>query len=121
MTPENPILHYMESELFEDELDDNGHTSSKVRFRIMADCFYVLVRYYLRVDGVLVRIYDTRIFHDFKTNEILREFWYKEATYDELRQKGFDLGSEWGLDPNQADKVFASLELKKRVIDKVSF
>jgi type 2A phosphatase activator TIP41 len=121
LTPENPILHYMETEFFEDELDDNGHTSSKVRFRIMADWFYVLVRYYLRVDGVLVRIFDTRIFHDFKTNEILREFWYKEATYDELKQKEFDLGSEWGLDPNQADKVFAFLELKKRVMDKITF
>jgi hypothetical protein len=37
LTPANPIIHYMEVELFEDELDDNGHTSSKVRFRIMKD------------------------------------------------------------------------------------
>ena len=121
LTPENPILHYMEVELFEDELEDCGHTSSKVRFRIMKDCFYALVRYYLRVDGVVVRILDTRIFHDFSTNHILREFWYKESTYDELRAKHFDLGSEWGLDPNQADRIFNSLELKYRVRDKVSF
>jgi type 2A phosphatase activator TIP41 len=44
------------------------------RFRIMNDCFFVLHRYYLRVDEVLVRIYDTRIFHSFGSNEILREF-----------------------------------------------
>lgn len=37
LTPANPIQHYMELELFEDELDDCGHTSSKVRFRIMKD------------------------------------------------------------------------------------
>lgn len=121
LTPANPIQHYMELELFEDELDDCGHMTSKVRFRIMKDCFYALVRYYLRVDGVLVRVLDTRIFHDFSTNEILREFWYKEATYDELRAKNFDLGSEWGLDPNQADRIFNSLSLKKRVLDKVTF
>lgn len=37
LTPANPIIKYMECELFEDELDDCGHTSSKVRFRIMED------------------------------------------------------------------------------------
>ena len=121
LTPENPIVHYMEIEMFEDELEDCGHTMSKVRFRIMKDCFYALVRYYVRVDGVIVRILDTRIFHDFSTNEILREFWYKEATYQELRDKHFDLSSEWGLDPNQADRVFNSLELKYRTKDKVTF
>lgn len=121
LTPENPIVHYMEIEMFEDELEDCGHMMSKVRFRIMKDCFYALVRYYLRVDGVVVRILDTRIFHDFETNHIIREFWHKEATYDELRAKHFDLGSEWGLDPNQADRVFNSLELKFRVRDKISF
>ncbi|CAI2375410.1 unnamed protein product [Moneuplotes crassus] len=121
LTPENPILHYMEIEMFEDELEDCGHTMSKVRFRIMKDCFYALVRYYLRVDGVIVRILDTRIFHDFETNHIIREFWHKEATYDELRAKHFDLSSEWGLDPNQSDRVFNSLELKFRIRDKISF
>lgn len=121
LTPENPIQHYMEVELFEDELDDCGHTSCKVRFRIMKDCFYALVRYYLRVDGVIVRILDTRIFHDFSTNYIIREFWYKQSTYDELRDKHFDLSSEWALDPNQSDRVFNSLTLQKRVRDKVTF
>mmetsp|Transcript_21995 Transcript_21995/g.24435 ORF Transcript_21995/g.24435 Transcript_21995/m.24435 type:complete len:332 (+) Transcript_21995:19-1014(+) len=120
LTPENPILHYMEIDMFEDELEDCGQMSSKVRFRIMKDCFYALVRFYLRVDGVLVRILDTRIFHDFSTDYIIREFWHKEATYDELKAKNFDLSSEWGLDPNQADRVFNTLDLKFRVKDKVS-
>ncbi len=44
------------------------------RYRVMADCFFVLLRYYLRVDEVLVRIFDTRIFHSFDTNHLLREF-----------------------------------------------
>lgn len=73
------------------------------------------------MDGVLVRILDTRIFHDFTTNEIIREFWHKEATYDEIKEKKFDMNSEWGLDPNQADRIFNTLELKKRVRDKVTF
>jgi hypothetical protein len=37
LTPQNKIIHYLETELFEDELDDCGHTSSKVRFRVMKD------------------------------------------------------------------------------------
>jgi type 2A phosphatase activator TIP41 len=63
LSPDNPILHFGEVFLFESDLEDCGYTMSKVRFRVMKDCFYVLLRYYLRVDGVRVRIYDTRIFH----------------------------------------------------------
>ena len=121
LTPTNKIIHYFEIELFEDELDDCGQTSSKVRFRIMKDWFYALVRYYLRVDGVIVRILDTRIFHDFSTNCIIREFWYKEASYAELKAKHFDLSSEWALDINQADRIFNSLTLKQKFRDKVTF
>jgi hypothetical protein len=68
-----------------------------------------------------VRILDTRIFHDFSTNYIIREFWHKESTYDQIKAKHFDMSSEWGLDPNQADRIFNTLELKKRVVDKVTF
>ena len=100
LSPENPILHFGEVFLFESDLDDCGYTMSKVRFRVMKDCFYVLLRYYLRVDGVRVRIFDTRIFHEFGTDFIHREFQYRESTFDELRSRGFDLSSEWLLNPN---------------------
>ena len=63
LSPENPILHFGEIYLFECDLDDCGYTMSKVRFRVMKDCYYILLRYFLRVDGVKVRIFDTRIFH----------------------------------------------------------
>jgi type 2A phosphatase activator TIP41 len=82
---DNPILHFGEVYLFEDDLGDQGYCCCNLRYRVMADCFYVLHRYYLRVDQVLVRIFDTRIFHSFDSNEVLREFTYKESTYDELR------------------------------------
>jgi type 2A phosphatase activator TIP41 len=45
-----------------------------VRYRVMADCFFVLLRYFLRVDEVLVRLYDTRVFGSFDSNYLLREF-----------------------------------------------
>jgi type 2A phosphatase activator TIP41 len=118
---ENPIKEYGDVHLFEDELDDSGCTMSSIRFRTMADCFYILLRFYLRVDGVCVRIFDTRIFHDYTKNYILREFQYKESTYDELKAKGFKFDSEWSLAPNQHDLVFNYLELKSKHLEKVSF
>ena len=92
---ENPILHFGEVYLFEDDLEDCGYTMSKVRFRVMKDCWYVLLRFFLRVDGTTVRIYDTRIFHEFGKNFIHREFQHKESKWNELRAIGFDLSSEW--------------------------
>ena len=80
--PENPILHYGEIYLYETDLEDCGYAMSRIRFRVMKDCFYVLLRNYLRVDGVLVRIIDTRTFHEFGTDYIHREFQYRESTYD---------------------------------------
>jgi len=47
---------------------------SEFRFRVMNDCFFGLLRHYLRVDEVLIRVYDTRIYHEFDKNYILREF-----------------------------------------------
>jgi type 2A phosphatase activator TIP41 len=71
---ENPIIHYSEVLLYEDDLGDQGSVMGSLRFRVMEDCFFVLLRYYLRVDDVIVRCYDTRIFHSFDQSYILREF-----------------------------------------------
>lgn len=82
LAPENPILHFGEIYLFETDLEDCGYAMSKVRFRVMKDCWYVLLRYYLRIDGICVRVFDTRIFHAFGTDNIHREFQYRESTFD---------------------------------------
>ncbi len=50
----------------------------------MGDCFFGLLRHYLRVDEVMVRIYDTRIYHDFTKNYILREFGVREDSYEKI-------------------------------------
>lgn len=86
----------------------------------MKDCFYVLHRYYLRVDEVVVRILDTRIFHSFDTNFLLREFQYKESTFNALRAKEFKLNSDWSLSKNQSDEVFPHLDLKFKNLDKIT-
>lgn len=71
---ENPIKHYGEVIFFEDELGDKGFSKCNVRFRIMDDCFLVLLRSYVRVDHMVVRILDTRIFHEFGSNSLIRDF-----------------------------------------------
>lgn len=120
LTPENPVLKYWEIPLFDDELNDNGLSMGNFRIRIMKDCFFGLLRSYLRVDNVLVRIVDTRIFHDFKTNHILRDFQVKENTYPELKSKGFILDSQWSLNHAQSDMVYSSLDERLHVTDKLT-
>eukprot|EP01137_Pigoraptor_chileana_P013386 Opistho-2@66841 len=56
------------------------------RVRVMPTCFFALMRFFLRVDDVLVRIHDTRIFHEFGTASIMREYTAGERSYDELRE-----------------------------------
>ena len=41
---------YRDIRLYDDELDDNGAVSLGVKIRVMPSCFFILVRYYLRVD-----------------------------------------------------------------------
>lgn len=50
----------------------------------MPNSFFVLLRFFLRVDNVMVRINDTRLFYDFNTNYVLREFTNKECGVKEL-------------------------------------
>lgn len=50
----------------------------------MPSSFFVLLRYFLRVDNVMVRVNDTRYFHDFSTNYVLREFTNKECGVNQV-------------------------------------
>lgn len=73
------ILFYHDLTLFEDELHDNGIAVSSVKIRAMPSSFFILLRYFLRVDNVMLRINDTRIYHEFGQNYLLREFTSREA------------------------------------------
>ena len=82
-----PILFYDEVLLYEDELGDNGTGIISVKVRVMSSCFLVLQRFFLRVDGVLIRFIDTRVFHEFGSNGIIREFHVKEIGYNDIVPK----------------------------------
>lgn len=100
---DNPILWGGEIVLFEDELDDCGSSRCFLRVRAMADCFFIMYRHYLRVDDVIVRLCDTRLFHSYDSPYILREFQVKEAPYSAVMQA---LPRTWTTDPNQSDMIF---------------
>ncbi|EKM59740.1 uncharacterized protein PHACADRAFT_170338 [Phanerochaete carnosa HHB-10118-sp] len=87
LTRQDPILFYAEIPLFEDELHDNGASHLLTRIRVMPTCFFILSRFTLRVDNVLFRTYDTRIYHSFALSPplIVRETSGWEAPYDRVK------------------------------------
>ncbi|KAJ2929228.1 hypothetical protein H1R20_g7865, partial [Candolleomyces eurysporus] len=88
LTRPDPILFYAEIPLFEDELHDNGSSALLVRIRVMPGCFFILARFTLRVDNVLFRQFDTRIYHSFSSSPplIIRETSGWEAPYDRVKR-----------------------------------
>ncbi|KAG5673671.1 hypothetical protein PVAND_003697 [Polypedilum vanderplanki] len=84
MLKEN-ILFYGDLTLFEDELHDNGTSVSSVKIRVMPSGFYILLRFFLRVDNVLIRMNETRYHWETDNDYILKEYTSKEANYDQLK------------------------------------
>ncbi|XP_022034409.1 TIP41-like protein isoform X2 [Helianthus annuus] len=89
LTSKEPILFYDEVVLYEDELADNGVSLLTVKV--------------LRVDGVLMRLRDTRVVCNFSENTkpvILRDVSWREATFKALASKGYPSDSASYNDPN---------------------
>ncbi|OLL22450.1 Type 2A phosphatase activator TIP41 [Neolecta irregularis DAH-3] len=92
----DPILLYDEVVLYEDELADNGTALLSVKVRVMPARLLLLSRFYMRLDDVIFRIRDTRIFVEFSTNEVIREYVEKEDIYEDVKRKvppGRDTGA----------------------------
>lgn len=71
--------------LFEDELSDHGTAHLNVKIRVMPTSFFILQRFFLRVDGVVIRVYDTRIHHETHNNYMIREYVEKESLVKDLK------------------------------------
>lgn len=67
-----PILYYDDIVLYEDELADNGSSIVNVKVRVMPSGFLVLQRFFLRVDDVLFRVFDTRLYCQFEQPPVPR-------------------------------------------------
>lgn len=84
----DPILFFEEVLLYESELDDNGISIVSCKFRVMPDRMLLLCRLFMRLDNVLVRIRDTRIYVDFNMKKVIKDYTEKEGTFDKAKQVG---------------------------------
>ncbi|KAF1742817.1 hypothetical protein MXB_2707 [Myxobolus squamalis] len=78
------ILFYREIDLYEDELSDHGVSKLTLKLRVMPDGFLLLQRFFLKVDGVILRSNETRIYHEFESKYISRTFIKKERKTKEI-------------------------------------
>jgi hypothetical protein len=77
---QHSLLFYKEVPFWDDELGDNGSSRMNAKIRIMDSFFYILVRIELSIRSVTNRSIETRIFHEFGSDKILREFrWVEEG------------------------------------------
>nr|QPZ44572.1 Tip41-like protein [Hemerocallis fulva] len=104
LSSKEPILFYDEVILYEDELADSGVSLLTVKVRVMPSCWFLLLRFWLRVDGALMRLRDTRVYCSFTDDNakpvILRQICWREATMQSLAAKGLPSDSASYSDPN---------------------
>lgn len=82
----DPILFFEDVVLYESELDDNGISIVSCKFRVMPDRMLLLCRNFMRLDQVLIRVRDTRIYVDFNTGKVIRDYTEKEDELDKVRK-----------------------------------
>ena len=82
----DPILFFDDVMLYEDEMADNGITLLSCKIRVMPDRLLLLSRFFMRLDNVLFRIRDTRIYVEFSTGEVTREYTAKEEAYEAVKE-----------------------------------
>lgn len=82
--------------LYEDELADNGIAMFSVKIRVMPARLLLLARFFMRLDDVLFRIRDTRVYVEFETGEVIREWTDREEKYEVVR-RGLEGGREDAL------------------------
>ncbi|KAI0883630.1 TIP41-domain-containing protein [Annulohypoxylon maeteangense] len=83
----DPILFFDEVMLYESELDDNGISVLSVKVRVHEQRMLLLARLFMRLDNVLMRIRDTRVYVDFAAEEVTREYTIKEAGFGDVKRK----------------------------------
>lgn len=115
----DPILFFDDVMLYEDELADNGITVMSVKIRVMPARLLLLSRFFMRLDNVLVRLRDTRVYVEFESGEVIREYVEKEEEYGAVREKLAGRRDDVAAvlrDPNQVGEV---LNVVGKTLEKV--
>jgi type 2A phosphatase activator TIP41 len=82
----DPILFFEEVVLYESELDDNGISILSIKVRVMPERMLLLCRLFMRLDDVIFRIRDTRVYVDFKSGKVIREYAATEDTFEHVKE-----------------------------------
>ena len=82
----DPILFFDEVTLYESELDDNGVSVLSAKVRVHERRMLLLCRLFMRLDGVALRVRDTRIYVDFDAEEITREYTAREGSFEDTKR-----------------------------------
>ncbi|XP_008065790.1 TIP41-like protein isoform X2 [Carlito syrichta] len=82
--------------------------------RVMPSSFFLLLRFFLRIDGVLIRMNDTRLYHEADKTYMLREYTSRESTIANLMHVSPSLFTE----PNEISQY---LPIKEAVCEKLIF
>lgn len=82
----DPMLFFDEVVLYESELDDNGISMYSAKVRVHQQRMLLLCRLFMRLDNVIVRLRDTRIYVDFETDEVIREYTAKEGKFEDVKR-----------------------------------
>ena len=109
----DPILFFDDVILYEDELADNGITMLSCKIRVMPARLLLLCRFFMRLDHVLIRLRDTRVYIDFGKREVIREYIAKEEAYDKVRDSLAGRGDDVAAvlrDPNQMADLLPIVE-----------
>lgn len=68
----------------------------------MPSGFFILLRHFLRVDNVLLKIHDTRFHYEVGNDYIFKEYTKRAATYEELKKVSvlyvFVIHNQWYLE-----------------------
>ena len=87
LTLPDPILFFLTLDLYEDELADNGLALLHIKLRVMPARLLLLQRFFMRLDDVLFRVRDTRLYIEFATGKVVREYVEKEGGYELVKER----------------------------------
>lgn len=132
----DPILFYDDVPLYESEMDDSGVCRCSVKLRVMPRCWFVLLRFWLRVDGCMVRLRETRLFCKLGGEgapaqpggtaaavpqagqparpapgevRVLKEVKFCEGTFEQVRKAGGPPEGPAYADPDAAAQMLAAM------------
>lgn len=115
----DPIKFFDEVMLYEDELADNGITMLSIKVRVMPERLLLLSRFFMRLDDVIFRIRDTRIFIEFSTGEIIREYTEREEEFEPVRKRLAASGQDIPNLLRDANKLSELLPIVSKTVENV--